>query len=523
MKKVYSIILFIAIAINTNAQAPLIKWEKSFGGSSDETAFVVRQTYDAGYIVLGQANSTDGDLAGELGGYWLIKLDSTGAIQWQQCYDGGGSYLNSLDITSDHGYVIAGGVGRPQISGILDFNFGIIKIDSIGTIQWTKSLGGSDIDFANSIKQTKDGGYIAAGISKSNNGDVSGHHGDTLTYDYWIVKLDSSANIQWQKSYGGVSSYCGSDSDDGAYVVRQTKDGGYIAAGYTYSNNDDVSGNHGGSDYWIIKLDTVGSLLWQKCLGGSGNDYAYSLEPTLEGGFIVAGSTNSYNGDITSYQGNQDAWVVKLDSIGNIQWQNSMGGSSDDCAKSVKQTSDGGFIVTGGTLSNDGEVLGNHGNYDCWVIKLDSSGIIQWQKTLGGTQQDFANSVEQTNDRSYILTGGSLSNDGDVTGHHGTYWYADCWVVKLDTVFATAITEINNQQSSIHISPNPTTSVFSISSLEEKIIEIEIHNIVGELIYKTSTTTPQTTIDLSKQPKGIYFVQVTDTNKNVTNKKIIMQ
>ena len=174
-----------------------------------------------------------------------------------------------------------------------------------------KTLGGSNVDDAQSIRQTTDGGYIIAGSSNSGDGDISGNHGN---YDYWIVKLDSNGNMQWQKSLGGSSM-------DMAQSIQQTSEGGYIVAGSSSSNDGDVSGNHGGGDYWIVKLDINGNIQWQKSLGGSSSEQVNSVQQTFDGGYIIAGTTVSTDGDITVSYGNNDFWVVKLDSGGNMQWQ----------------------------------------------------------------------------------------------------------------------------------------------------------------------------------------------------------
>jgi uncharacterized repeat protein (TIGR01451 family) len=287
-------------------------------------------------------------------------------------------------------------------------------------IQWQKCLGGTGYDQANAIQQTTDGGYIVAGWTQSINGDVSGNHGGE---DFWVVKLDMTGNIQWQKCLGGTGY-------DRAHSIQQTTDGGYIVAGHTNSNNGDVSGNNGYYDMWVVKLDYQGNILWQKCLGGTGYDRAHSIQQTTDGGYIVAGYTYSNNGDVSGNHGDSDMWVVKLDPQGNIQWQKCLGGTNWEEVWSVRQTTDGGYIVAGSTCSNDGDVSGNNGGSDMWEVKLDHQGNIQWQKCLGGTSDDYAYSIQQTTDGGYIVAGYTRSNDGDVSGYNGGY--SDMWVVKLD-------------------------------------------------------------------------------------------
>ena len=228
--------------------------------------------------------------------------------------------------------------------------------------------------------------------------------------------------IQWQKCLGGTN-------NDYAYSIQQTSDGGYIVAGNTFSNNGDVNNNHGSYDCWVVKLSATGSMEWQKCLGGSNADYATSIQQTSDGGYIVAGSTDSNNGDVSSNHGvAPDCWIVKLNNNGSIQWQKCLGGNNEDRSTFVQQTSDGGYIVAGYTTSNNGDVSGYHGASDFWIIKLDAVGSMQWQKSLGGSEFERAISIQQTADGGYVVAGETRSNNGDVNNNHGSY---DCWIVKL--------------------------------------------------------------------------------------------
>jgi len=352
------------------------------------------------------------------------------AIEWQKSLGGTGvDFSNCIQPTADGGYVMAGytgsGNGDVDPNGIHGvFDLWVVKLNASGNIQWQKTLGGSNYDIAYSIKSTSDGGYVVAGTSNSNDYQVSGNNG---SIDCWVVKLDANGTIQWQKSLGG-------SFDDFAYSFQTTPDGGYIVAGASNSNDIDVTGNHGGADYWVVKLNSTGNIQWQKSLGGSNNDYAQSIQTVSDGGYVVAGYSRSIDGDVTGNHGFYDYWVVKLDVNGNIQWQKSLGGSGFDRAWAIHSTSDGGYVVVGDSDSNNGDVTGNHGGYpDYWVIKLDVSGNIIWQKSLGGSAADIAYSVQTTIDGGYIVCGSSstntVSNDGDITGNHSS---SDYWVVKLD-------------------------------------------------------------------------------------------
>src|SRR6185436_2258986 len=274
------------------------------------------------------------------------------------------STSNNGDVTGNHGGV----------------DCWIFKINSTGALEWQKSYGGSSIEIPYDIHSTNDHGFIFAGYTNSNNGDITLNHGFD---DYWIVKTDSAGNIQWQKSFGG------SDQDH-ALSVQQTTDGGYLAGGFSNSLNGDVTLNNGSYDYWIIKLDSAGSLLWQQSLGGSLDDKGQCLALCADGGFVISGFTASSDSDVTFNHGYEDLWMVKFDSSGLIQWEKSFGGSGVDQAYSIKQITDGGYIAAGSSYSLDGDVTGNHGGYDYWVLKTDSAGALEWEKSLGGSSVEEA-------------------------------------------------------------------------------------------------------------------------------------
>ena len=239
------------------------------------------------------------------------------------------------------------------------------------------------------------------------------------SFDYWVVKTDAAGTIQWQKALGGTGY-------DFAYSVKQTMDGGYVVVGWSDSNDGDVTGNHGAHDFWVVKLFKNGTIDWQKTYGGSNNDAAYSVAQTFyDGGYIVAGYTSSTDGDVVGNHGVDDSWVLKLDGAGNIQWKKALGGTSNDYARQIYQTSDQAFVVIGDSESNDGDVSGNSGQADCWVVKLDISGTIQWQKSLGGTKIDIGLSIQQASDNGYIVAGWS---DSLALGNGA----ADYWLMKLD-------------------------------------------------------------------------------------------
>jgi hypothetical protein len=262
--------------------------------------------------------------------------------------------------------------------------------DTSPCLTWARAYGGIDDDEAYSVQQTSDGGYLVTGYTDS--------FGAGFGSNIWVLKLVASGNVSWQKTYGGAD-------DDDARSIQQTSDGGFVVAGYAESFGA------GGYDFWILKLDASGNVTWQKTYGGGSKDVAESIQQTLDGGYVVAGYTESFGA------GWSDVWVLKLDASGTVQWQKTYGGSSIDRAYSIQQTSDGGFVVAGHTWSFGA------GLNDFWVLKLDASGNVSWQKAYGGVSNDEVFSVQQTTDGGFVVAGHTWSFGASLN---------DFWVLKLD-------------------------------------------------------------------------------------------
>jgi hypothetical protein len=475
---------------------PGIQWQRSYGGSLNDEATEVVQTNDGGYIVSGTTVSDDGDVGTNNGfnEFWVLKLDSLGLVQWKNTY-GGSNHDDALALesTMDGGYIMAGFTmsNDGDVSGNHgDFDAWVLKLDSLGTIQWQKCLGGSGWEEAWDIKQTPDGGFIVVGRAGSVDGDVTINHG---FLDYWVVKLNVLGAIEWQKSLGGSGLDLG-------YAVDVTSDGGFIVAGESQSEDGNVTKNSGSSDYWVVKLDIEGKIEWEKSYGGSLLDRANDIKQTRDGGYMVFGQSASNDGDVTNAHGNYDNWLVKLSETGEIEWQKTLGGSSEDYAKSFEQLEDGGYVTLGTSMSTNGDVLGNNGIMDIWVVRLSELGDIQWQKTLGGTKTEWGNAIQQTEDDGFILAGYNWSINGDASTCNGK---SDYWIVKLAPE-SSPTTQPTTQPLNLY--PNPATQAITIQIPDtESTLNIQITDLIGRELGR-QTIPNGGTVDIKSLPNGVYLV-----------------
>jgi len=374
--------------------------------------------------------------------YWIVKLDATGNVVWQNTIGGSSiEVLNAIEQTLDGGYIIAGYSlspisGDKTESNILgSYDYWIIKLDAAGSIVWQNTIGGNGNDKANCIIQTIDGGYLVGGESSS---DISGDKSENSLggTDYWVIKLDASGNIVWQNTIGGVSY-------DGLFSIDQTVDGGYILGGYSISeiSGDKTEATMLGSyDYWIIKIDISGNIVWQNTIGGTSSDKLKKVILLNDGNYIVGGtSASGISGDKTEVNHSDDYWVIKLDATGNIIWQNTIGGSGSDRLYDMDLSPDGGYILGGSSLSNVGfdkteACIGPSSMDDYWIVKLNSSGNIIWENTIGGNKEDNLRSIDQSAEGGIIIGGYSLSPIyEDKTEANWNINTTDFWIVKIES------------------------------------------------------------------------------------------
>jgi hypothetical protein len=505
-------LVFHLLSFQAFAQ-PVIEWQRALGGTYLDEAYAGQQTPDGGYILAGYAGSSNGDVTGHHGGIdgWLVKLNDNGSTEWKKALGGTkNEFIYAVVNTIDGGYIAAG--MTESSNGNVSGNHGgkdawVVKISSNGAIQWQKCLGGSGWDEAWDIKQTTDSGYIIAGRTNSTDGDVTGSNGGL---DYWVVKLAEDGSIVWQRNYGGTS-------EDNGYAVIETTDGGYLVVGEAFSVNGDVTNSRGNGDYWVIKLSSNGDLIWEKALGGSYLDRANDVVETPDGGYMIAGSVSSVDGDITNAPGGYDIWLVKLDPSGLLEWEKPYGGTNDDRCNSIRPTASGGYVLGGFTSSNDGDVQSNDGIQELWVLEIDDQGHILWEITAGGSLGERAFFATQTLDGGYFVAGASNSTDGDVTGHHGPEGYFDWWAIKLTP--ASVSTRTLTTQS-LQISPNPASSQL-MYTLPENVnpVTVSVADVAGKIVVYYDHANQ--IIDISQLKKGLYYMAVCSGEGVIYTRKFI--
>ncbi len=424
-----SLALLAGISTSAYSQAPQVEWQECLGGTDLDAPVSVVRTADGGFVTAGTTVSDDVFVTGNHGNseYWIVKQDPAGSVLWQKCLGGTGlENCYAMKQTSDGGFVLAG--TTMSNDGDVSGNHGsldawIVKLDSAGGIEWQKAIGGTTLDIAYDIVEAGNGDLVVCGASASSNGDVQSNAGGT---DFLIARLHSNGTLKWTKTFGGTD-------DEYAYSICQSAGGGFLIAGYTLSDDGDVSGNHGGRDMWILKLNANDNFSWQRCLGGSLDDEAYTVMQLSTGQFLAAGYSMSSDGDVGDNRGGRDYWMACFTAPGNVVWEKNYGGSANEEILVVRETADSSLVVGGYSTSNDGQVNGNHGISDVWLVKTDLDGKVKWNKCYGGTSAEYSNlpnvmDLQVCPDNSFILVSQTASNNGNVSGWIGNF---DYWTAKL--------------------------------------------------------------------------------------------
>lgn len=354
----FLLVIFAFIANFSFSQLPSVDWESIFGGSLEDWSFKTLQITGGDYFLLGNSNSSDGDLTNSYGNadIWITRLDQNGVIIW------------------------------------------------------SKSFGGSDMDTGNDIIQLSDQNLLVIGTTKSSDGNISYKNG---YWDAWLLKIDLNGNLIWESTFGGLGCEV-----EGTSIIETTNHDLVLACTAQYSGGM-VTSNNGAKDIWVVKTDFNGNMIWEMNFGGSGDDVNPDILEDVDLGYIIGCSASSNDFDVQNNHGGYDFCLFKLNPLGNLLWTNSYGGSGGGWSEQfyeISEAIDGGFILVGRTFSYNGDVSGNHGGYDMWVVKVNSLGTLQWQKCIGGDDFDAGHRIISYNNMSYLILGETGSIDGDFTG-----------------------------------------------------------------------------------------------------------
>jgi len=424
----YPYLIFFTLFLSNSLIAQQIIWNKFLGGSGFDNAYSIALNPVEGSVYIGgTVRSNDGLVKkahGTEADFWIVKLNYKGEMIWSKALGGSGvDEARDIRLTQDGGCILIGTTNSTD--GDVKDNHGkmdiwVVRMSKSGEVLWTKCLGGTGNDKGNSILPVADGGFLVIGESGSKNGDMTMSFGGL---DAWVCKLDAQGELIWQRSYGGSRSDVGMaalELDDRSVVVLCASD----------SWDFDIEKNNGNKDLWLIRIEDLGRKLWSQNYGGEDNEEAHAIIQAADGGFIIAGTTFSEGGDIKENRGNGDLLLVKTDFEGKLEWTRTYGGTEPEGANQIFRTRDQNYIVVGTTQSKNGMIKHNHGSYDGWVLKLNPQGNIIWQNTFGGKTQDMLYGGCETAQGDYICVGYSESTDGDNTpqGFNGG---GDWWVISL--------------------------------------------------------------------------------------------
>lgn len=515
---VFTALVFLT-SLNSISQEPALLWERAYGGTQDEELNSLIKLSNGNFLVGASTESHNGDI--QSGNFqsmdiWVYEISPSGEIIWEKTYGGSDSdYCYSVLQDTDSTFMVAGmtsssdGDINSEFKGERDLWF--FRINQENDIIWEKTMGGSKLEEGSVLIKANDGEILVGANTNSSDGDVE--YPNKGNYDYWVFKYDSAGEIKWQKTYGG-------SGRDVLYDLCCSPDSGYLLCGYTRSNDGDIqSGNEGDYDIWLVKIDNEGNLLWERTYGGSSYDAPRQVLP-LTDGYLIAGYTDSDNVDIQSgNHGQRDVWVLKIDKDGKLLWEKTYGGLGIDYLNSAVQAENGEFILGCTSESDDGDhSYPNYGELDIWVVGINSSGDITFDKKSGGSELDVCTAVVVNDLNSLMIGGYTFSNNLDIqSGNHGG---KDNWIfqLQLDGVIDN-LENVSYDYCFVH--PNPAKEYIRITS-EKNSFEacFSIFNSNGRLMLKRKVSGNEDINIQSLQP-GLYLYKIDEGNKTITGKVII--
>ena len=404
---------------------------KTFGGSKNDVLKSVVKSSNGGYTILGYTQSKDGDIStknDESFDFWLLNYNANNSLNWSKTFGGSNDDRGSDIInTSDGGYAVLGYSRSSDKDVNLNAgsqDFWILKLTKNGIISWQKTFGFSGVDYGTTLTQTNDNGYLITGVLDVTSSGGQGNSKSAKTQHAGGDIWAIKLNASGKKEW---SKYYGGSFTDTPLGVIKTSDNGFIIAGSSDSNDVDITNNKGSYDFWVIKISDDGSLVWEKNFGGSEIDEARGITATNDGNFIVVGDTRSSDVDISSNNGAADVLVLKISNEGNLIWEKTIGATGFDVARSVTKTKDNGFIISGSSRSSDNGFT-NQGKNDALLLKINNQGNLEWKQTFGGSEIDFLYDAIELEDNSIIAVGESSSSNGDLSENKG---FSDALILKI--------------------------------------------------------------------------------------------
>lgn len=426
----YLLLILCLMQSVLHAQIPPVQWTRQYGGSNVDIPFAIKMTTDGGTVVAGYTASRNGDVSPQNSrdywDLWILKLDKCGQIQWEKSV-GGTGYETARDLvqTTDGGYLVVGETNSTDGDVISGYggtkDIWLLKFSANGTLTWQKRFGGSGLDIGNHIELMKDGSCLIAASSTSNDGNIQNNHSTGTYTDGVLMKVDANGNLLWSKCYGGTKNEELFDIE----IINGT----IFAAGFTNSVDGDIPPDQQNYDCWLLAVDGSGNKIMSKIYGGAQNDVTYSMCKGADGSLTLAGYTTSSDGDVSGARGGQDFWIFNVTQKGKLNWQKVFGGTDAEYAKTIITDTDSGYLVGGVTYSTDVDAAGNMGEGDFWTIKLKKDGSLQWKKLWGGSGNDHLRClVRHPSLNEYYLAGDSDSGNGDFSNAQGD---ADFALIKL--------------------------------------------------------------------------------------------
>ncbi len=543
--------LLMAAGSSAVAQVPTIKWQKVLGGTGNDVMTDMQVTTDKGMIITGYSTSNKSGSKTDTSynntyDFWIIRLDSNGNKLWDKTFGGDNIDMATAVIqTTDLGFLI-GGSTISNISGNKtdtvqnrSFDYWAIKLDKNGVFKWQNSIGGNYTDKLSCLTEVSDS-YVLGGISysdKSATGEKkTDNFGSENSPDYWVARL--------KKTTGAFinGQIYGSTNDEFMTCIYANATG-RLLGGFSYSpaKLSKKSKNYGVSDYWISRTDLTGKQIWERDYGGLYGDYMTCVSPVINGGYLLGGYSSSpvYYDKTQPSLGFSDYWIVRTDSMGLKLWDKTIGNDGGDYMQSVVQTTDKGFLLGGYSNSNAGnnKSEGTLGGYDFWIVKIDSLGNQQWDKTFGGSGADKLVAVKQLSTGEYLIGGTSNSPlSGDKT--IDTVGLNDMWILRLSTsqslkpkgtqivsssatvTTALAIKQpISLSQLSMTVAPNPVKNIMTVSynAPAANKLSLQVVSSDGKVVLKASPSYGSSSyqVNAAGWSPGVYYVTLQSGSSSV--------